>query len=335
MIDKRGSILRGTREADRLHREFDMRARVEAEGGRIDVFGTIVRSRVALLFKPLDHLLGIFLHDPPGILVTTRRPLSVQRFTGAHELGHFRLGHQPSLDDETILRRSPFAAYANYAQQELEADVFAAEFLLPKWLFATHFRRQGWTAQAMQEPRNVYQLALRVGASYEATCRALLRHRVITQDLLEALLNVQPREIKKTLLRGYEPPDWWCDVWLLTEHDEGTVIEGSRSDLFVLQLGEHSGSGFLWSFEQLDQTGFAIVRDERERSVRDTVGGHVTRWITARSSGRQRGKLALTERRPWLPSSEPLAAFAVQYDLTGPEEEGWSQAERRHLLEAA
>ena len=330
MADARTAILRGTREAARLHRQFDMRVRIEAEGGRIDVFDAIVHMGIPLLFKPMDGLLGVYLSEPiPGILVTTQRPLSVQRFTGAHELGHARLGHRPSLDDDTILRRSLFSARPDYEQQELEADAFAAEFLLPKWLFAAHFRRQGWTPRSMENPRNVYQLALRVGASYEATCWTLLRHGIIRRQTLRPLLDVQPREIKKDLLRGYVPPNWWVDVWLLTERDEGALLQGSRSDLFVLQLSEHSGSGYLWTFEELDQTGFAIVRDEREGPGESTVGAHVTRRITARSRTRQSGHLVLAERRPWLPREKALMAFNVDYDLTGPEEEGLSQAERR------
>jgi hypothetical protein len=173
------------------------------------------------------------------------------------------------------------------------------------------------------------------GASYEATCWTLLRHGIVKRPSLQALLDAQPREIKKELLRGYAPPSWWADVWLLTERDEGALLHGSRSDLFVLQLSEHSGSGYLWSFEELDETGFAIVRDEREGPGGSTVGAHVTRWITARSRTRQSGHLVLAERRPWLPRDEALMAFNVDYDLTGPEEEGLSQAERRLPREAA
>jgi hypothetical protein len=38
MTDVRAAILRGTHEAARLHHKFDMRARIEAGAGRIDVF---------------------------------------------------------------------------------------------------------------------------------------------------------------------------------------------------------------------------------------------------------------------------------------------------------
>ena len=50
MIDRRHAILKGKKEAARLHREFGMRERIEKEGGRIDVFGTIVKCGV-----PLTH----------------------------------------------------------------------------------------------------------------------------------------------------------------------------------------------------------------------------------------------------------------------------------------
>ncbi len=338
MAEVRNAILQAKRAAAKLHRSHLMRERIEAEGGRIDVFETILKAGIPLLFRPLDGLLGVFVNDPsPGVLVTTKRGLSVQRFTGAHELGHFILRHQPSLDDESVLRRSPFRSAPNYALQELQANAFATEFMLPPWLLASHFKRQGWGQEMMGDPMIVYQLSLRIGASYEATCRSLMRPgiQVIERRVMRALLEVQPKEIKKNLLGDYMPPDWRRDVWLLREKDEGSVIEGSRSDLFVLKLAEHSGSGYVWTFDELNEAGFAVVRDEREGPAGDAIGGPVTRSITARSEGPQRGRLSLAERRPWAEDGEPFSAFSVHYDLNGPEVEGLSQVERRHVLEAA
>ncbi len=338
MPDMRTAILRGRREAGRLHREFGMRERIKQHGGRIDVFETIVGCGVPLLFKPLDGLLGVFMDEPiAGVLVTTKRGLSVQRFTGAHELGHFRLGHHPSLDDESMLTRLPFSAAPNEQQQEVEANAFATEFMMPPWLFAAHFMRQGWAPQTMADPMIVYQLSLRIGASYEATCRSLMRPgvRVIDRPTLDGLLRVEPREIKRALLAHHEPPDWRRDVWILTAKDEGSFIQGSRSDLFVLKLKEHSGAGYVWTFDEINETGFVVVKDEREAADDETIGGDVTRLITAQSAMPQYGQITLAERRPWIEDASPLEAFCVHYDLTGPEEEGLSHAERRLLLEAA
>jgi Zn-dependent peptidase ImmA (M78 family)/predicted secreted protein len=336
MADVRRAILRGTREAIRVHRDFGMQQRITEQGGRIDVFGTLVACGVSLLFKPLDGLLGIFIPDPtPGVLITTRRGLSIQRFTGAHELGHFRLNHRPSLDDETSLRRTPCLASYSYDEQEREADAFASAFLLPRWLFAVHFQRQGWTSAAMGDPRTVYQVSLRVGASYQATCYALERHNIIDRATCDVLLQVQPRALKEELLSDYRPPSFQSDVWLLTERDEGTLIEGSRNDLFVMRLQEHSNAGYVWNFEELERAGFAIIRDEYEAPNNETIGGIVTRTVTTRSADRYSGQLTLQETRPWLESGQPLSEFTLSFDLNGPEEEGWSQAERRYRLEAA
>jgi Zn-dependent peptidase ImmA (M78 family) len=339
MTDRRHAILKGKREAARLHREFGMRERIEEKkGGRIDVFDTIVKCGIPLLFKPLDGLLGVFIDDPiPGVMVTTKRGLSVQRFTAAHELGHCRLGHSPSLDDEAVLQRSPFSPEGDDRQQELEANAFATEFMVPPWLFAAHFQRHDWTPAMMSNPVVAYQLSLRIGASYEATCRSLMRKgvEVIKRQTLSNLLEFQPRAIKKSILGEYEPPDFVRDVWLLTAKDENTVIEGSRSDLFVLKLTEHSGAGYIWTFDEINRAGFAIVRDEREGPDGESVGDHVTRSITAVSEMQQTGRMVLAERRPWMPNSDPREAFCVHYDLTGPEDEGLSQAERRLMLEAA
>lgn len=285
MADIRSAILRGTRAAAKLHRELGVKATIKERGGRVDVFDAIVRCGVPFLFRPLKTLLGVFLPEPmAGILVTTQRPLSVQRFTGAHELGHYLLHHQPSLDDESLLRRSPFSDHVDYGGQEREADAFAAEFLIPRWLLASHFQRQGWSADRMHDPHMVYQLSLRIGASYEATCRTLLRHKLIDRPVFDSLLSIRPKSIKQALLQGYKPEHGWGDVWLLTERDEGSVIEGSRSDIFILRLREHSGAGYLWTFEQLNKTGFAIVRDECDSINPDAFGGEVTRLITAVST---------------------------------------------------
>lgn len=339
MVDVRSAILKAKRAATKLHRDLQMRDRIEEQkGGRVDVFGTILGQSLPLLFKPLDGLLGVYITLPiPGVMVTTKRPLSVQRFTGAHELGHYVLGHLPSLDDEAVLQRSPFATAPDYEQQELEANAFATEFMLPPWLFATHFKRQGWNGSMMVDPQIVYQLSLRLGASYEATCRSLIRPgvEVIDYPALRKLLEVQRKEIKKELLNGFEPEDFYRDVWLLTEKDEGTVIEGSRSDLFVLKLAEHSSAGYVWSFEELNDTGFAIVRDEREGPGGETVGGNVTRSITASSEEPQSGCLKLSEKRPWSEDALPNGSFTLRYDLQGPEINGLSLAERRRTLEAA
>jgi IrrE N-terminal-like domain len=174
-------------------------------------------------------LLGAYLTDPaPGVLVTTQRPMSIQRLTAAHELGHFMLQHQPSLDDESILRRMPITGEPVDDFQEIEADAFAVAFMMPRWLVGWRSNRQGWSVSDFLRSDIVYQLALRIGASYEATCWTLVRHQLIEPPLARDLLQTQPRALKAALLESHRPQDYRGDVWLLTERDAGTRIDGSR-----------------------------------------------------------------------------------------------------------
>jgi len=330
-----GAVRAGTMAAARLHRTFGLRKDIETRGGNVDVFRAIHALGLPLLLRPLQGLLGAYLSEPgPGVLVTTQRPMSIQRFTAAHELGHFSMHHLPSLDDENILRRLPIAGEPTADFQEIEADAFAVEFMMPRWLIHWHAARQGWTADTFRKPNRVYQLALRIGASYEATCWTLARHHLITAPIARELTKTQPRELKAALLDAYKPKDYRGDVWFLTEHDAGTRIDGTRNDLFVLRLEEHGGGGYLWDINQLKASGFGIVRDEVAAMDADGIGGPVVRRVTAEPTIPYRGWIALDERRPWEPNN-PITSIKVDVDLTGPEQEGLSRAERRSLLEAA
>jgi len=333
--DYDSAVRTGAMAAGRLHRSFDFRERIEVEGGNVDVFAAIHAVDLPLLLRPLKGLLGAYLNEPAtGVLITTERPMSIQRFTAAHELGHFALQHEPSLDDETILRRMPNSPEPGPNFQETEADAFAIAFMMPKWLILSHSARQGWQVEDFRHPSVVYQLSLRIGASYEATCRTLLRYALISFSTMNELLDFQPRKMKVDLLRDYRPSDYRGDVWLLTERDAGTRIDGSRNDLFVLRLKEHSGGGYLWDLAQLMASGFAVVRDEREAVDGDGIGGPVVRRVTAAPEEASRGRVSIDERRPWQPDPA-IGNLTLDFDLTGPEQAGLSRAERRHLLQAA
>jgi Zn-dependent peptidase ImmA (M78 family) len=333
--DYPGAVRAGAMAAGRLHRTLGTRSLIESRAGSVDVFGAIAALDLPLLFRPLRGLLGAFLNFPiPGILVTTERPMSIQRFTAAHELGHFSLHHQPSLDDETILRRMPTSAEPTGQFQETEADSFAIAFMIPKWLIQTHCFRQGWRMTDLRRPEIAYQLSLRIGASYEATCRTLVRYELITLTEMRDLIRTEPRLLKSDLLVDFRPANYRRDVWLLTERDEGTLIDGSQHDLFVLRLKEHSNGGYVWNFDQLVASGFAIVKDVRQEIDANVIGNPVLRQVTASHSSGARGHLLLEEFRPWQPSPA-LSQLTLDFDLTGPEVEGLSRAERRRLFEAA
>jgi Zn-dependent peptidase ImmA (M78 family)/predicted secreted protein len=341
MADLRAAILGAAAAADRLHRKFDTKSRADAGEGRVDVFDMLVQNEIPVMFRPLKGRLGAFLNEDGarGVLITTERPLSVQRLTAAHELGHAMLGHEPSLDPESILSRYPVAdrVGSDYSLEEIQANVFASQLLIPRWLLAKHMKRQDWRPADMTRNDVLYQLSLRLGVSYTATCHALQRNEVIDRDQCERLVNVPPKNIKKRLLGAHTPDDWRRDVWVITERDDGTLLEGSHDDLVVLKVQEHSGSGYLWRLEDLESVGFAVVKDDLEDEPDDSYGGIVLRTVIAepREDSGAEGHVFLRETRPWQADGEPLQSLKLDVDLVGPLGAGLHRAQRKAFLSVA
>ena len=74
MKSRRNSILEGAKAAAKIHRQLDLRHQIESQASNVDVFGTIVKEKIPLVFRPLEGLLGAFLPGPaPGIIVTDRK----------------------------------------------------------------------------------------------------------------------------------------------------------------------------------------------------------------------------------------------------------------------
>jgi Zn-dependent peptidase ImmA (M78 family)/predicted secreted protein len=326
MNDVRDAILLGARGAAEVHDTFRIRERIEERGGAVDIFGTIQRLGVPLLFRPLDGLLGACLRlpDGAGIMVTTRRGLHMQRFTAAHELGHFVLEHEGSLDREIRLPGQT----SNRDLKEVAADAFAAEFMMPKWLIKHHARLHGWTTQRLRDPGNVYQLSLRMGMSYEATCLALQAHKILDYAAIETLRGVAPKKTKQHLLGDAALDDWRAHVWSLDDHDDGGIIEAGPQDLFIANLKEHSGAGYLWDTSKIIDAGFEIITDIGEQEDSEAVGGPSRRRLLIRAPSSGVHRLELSERRPWERKATALRSFSVGVSTFGPEPEGLPRRSR-------
>ena len=66
------------------------------------------------------------------VAVNAGDPPKRQRFTMAHEIGHFALGHKGDVFvDHTIMNRRDARSSAAIDSQEIEANAFAAELLMP------------------------------------------------------------------------------------------------------------------------------------------------------------------------------------------------------------
>src|SRR6266568_889706 len=90
----------------------------------IDVFGAIEQLRLWLVFYPLKNLLGAIVPSGSGgVVLTTERQPSIQRYTAAHEIGHWLLDQDRlALDTEDDIF-SPRAA-----ERERLAQLFASYF---------------------------------------------------------------------------------------------------------------------------------------------------------------------------------------------------------------
>lgn len=316
-MNRREALLSGVGAAAALHDDLSLRDRLKAGDAPVDVFSIIENVGVPLAFRPLQGLLGLFLPPPagPGIMITTERPLHLQRFTAAHELGHFMLQHEHGSFDERI----GFVARGDYSRdqlQEVAADAFAAEFMLPRWLLVAHARKRGWSAEDLRSPDVVYQLSLRLGLSYEATCLALANHGIVPSPVVESLRAVPPKITKQKALGKVKPPSWWSDVWVLSANDAGAYMLGNPDDIIVLSLEEHAASGYTWDISQAEANGFSIILDERRDRNDAGLGSIVDRLIVLHAQGG--GHVSLVEKRAWS-KDHPLNELGLDLSFWGKE----------------
>ena len=331
---RREAILEGTQAAQRLHAELGTRRAFGAGTfSRVDVFGIAMRLGALLLFRPLKGLLGAYLGKPvvpmPGIIVSTQRDLHVQRFTAAHEIGHLYMGHTvPSLDEKIGLWRGE-----SKDLPEVAADAFASEFMLPRWLYVHHAGRHRWESSALQRPEIAYQLSLRLGASYEATCWGFRGHGILKNPEVDKLLEYQPKALKLAALGGRaELTNPRAHVWVITDADDGLTFEGGPDDTMIFRCREKASAGYLWDETRLREQGFEVLADDREHPSDDECGGEVTRVLVTRVREPREYRVSLSERRPWDPH-DSLGNLSVGFDLQG-KEEGLPRSARKTMAAA-
>lgn len=215
---------------------------------QVDVFGLIESFDLWLAFFPLDGLLGAYLPDGTGgILVTTERSTPIQRYTAAHELGHWRLdgGHDPVLDTETdVLGRSDI-------EQETLAQVFAGALLMPPPLIHSILSRRNTTSLG---PLDVYTVAREAGVSYEAAAKQLYHLERITQYELRELLKVKPLKVKQAIGAGRRPVVGIADVWPVDMAWRDQQLNVRTDDEIIISLPEDRSTGYRWTIPGIDSS---------------------------------------------------------------------------------
>lgn len=209
---------------------------------QIDVFGICEDLGLWLAFLPMDNLLGAFVPEGVGgVLVTTQRPIPLQRYTAAHEIGHWRLdhGHGLALDgEEHVLGDTP-------VEREQLAQVFAGNLLMPPPLVFGVLERLGVGGRPV-EPEHAYALAREAGVSYEAAVRQLSHLEVITPDRIAVLRQRRPLQVKAALALGRRPVNGYADVWPVNEAWNDQLLALRVEDEVVISLPENRSTGYRW-----------------------------------------------------------------------------------------
>lgn len=284
---------------------------------QVDVFSMCEDLGLWLAFLPMDGLLGAFVPEGTGgVLITDRRPITVQRYTAAHELAHWRLehGHGVALDGEEHV----FGASA--LERERLAQVFAANLLMPPPLVLSLLARIGVGDHGPVRPDQAYFVARETGVSYEAAVRQLTNLQVITATDATALLAVRPLTVKSQLAGGRRPVYGYADVWPVDEQWNDQLVSLRADDEVVVSLPENRSTGYRWMFDdevvEVNPAPEPPAVSEPLPGAVDAGGiSHFLRAAATARPGRAPGAALNRARR--LPPAAPAAPAATERILPG------------------
>ena len=271
-------------------------------GDPVPVFNLIEDRGVWLKFEAnLDRLLGAYQRiddQTAGIFVNVARPLSLQRFTAAHELGHHELGHTSHIDDEsTVLNPSK-------DPQEIQAQTFAASLLMSEVAIETRLEHRGHDPERPSlNDLDIYLLSSELGVSYTAAITQLNALHKISFPAAERLRRVRPLALKERILGGRKPDNPRANVWQLTLADNHRRVQLNVGDELDIALPEVRSSGYEWITPANLLEAFSIVNDRYvpPRASGDDVvfGGSGTRHITIKAHAPHRARLDFDLNQPW------------------------------------
>ncbi|TDW24157.1 ImmA/IrrE family metallo-endopeptidase [Kribbella kalugense] len=206
----------------------------------VDVFDIIDQLGLWLVFNPLNSLLGAVVpKGNGGIMLTTQRGPSIQRYTAAHEVGHWLLDvNEPAFDAETDI-------FHPSEDRERLAQLFAGQLLMPPPLVFAACARHGIASPRDASGAAVYLVARDMGASYEAAVRQLSNLDIIEASRRDYLLSLTPAQIKTDLCYGHRPRGA-VDVWPVGMDSDRTNVQITAGDEVCLALPENRSTGHRW-----------------------------------------------------------------------------------------
>jgi Zn-dependent peptidase ImmA (M78 family) len=206
----------------------------------INIFDVVGQLGLRLVFNPLNSLLGAVLpKGDGGIMLTTQRRPAVQRYTAAHEIGHWILDiDEPAFDTEDDI-------YYPSVDRERLAQLFAGQLLMPPPLVFATCARYGISDAAGATGGAVYLVARDMGTSYEAAAHQMANLDLIGRTELRYLLSLTPAKIKTGLCRGHRPAGS-VDVWPVDFSFAGSQVHVTEGDELFVALPENRTTGYRW-----------------------------------------------------------------------------------------
>lgn len=226
------------------------------QGRPVDPFAAIESLGLQLVIADLDNLLGAVLpHGHGGVLVTSERGAGVQRYTAAHEIGHWILHqNQLRLDGHKEILGRPTD------ELERQAQLFAAYFLMPPPLMEAAVDRHG-LRRLGAEPGRVYLISRDLQVSYEAAARRLANMGLLQDADLTSLLKVGRLAAMRRAFGGRRPLRGASDLWSAGSALDQLHLPVIEGDDVLVTLPENRTTGWQW----LDDDAIAGLRDADRR----------------------------------------------------------------------
>lgn len=135
----------------------------------IDVRHLAAKLKIDVLYEDLDDDISGFLllkNNKPYIAINKSHHPNRQRFSLAHEIAHFVLHSNPqkSLFVDRLVYFRNVASKSGEVREEIEANTFAAELLMPEFLLRNELKNYG---EELDE-NDIFKLANAFGVSSEA-----------------------------------------------------------------------------------------------------------------------------------------------------------------------
>lgn len=294
------SLFVGHNSVEALHNELNT-VETSIKTGRVDILDAVSRLGVTVILRPLKDVIGTLLklERGSGLMLSVFQSARLLRNASACALSILLY---TARKEESLNFRSLYKLIAESLPRSPDDENFVSvlDLLLPNFLLASLQVRQKWSNRDLEDPVNIYQASLRLGASYQATVHAYERMGCLTPSDSQKLLKVKLSDIKRTLLEDINPENVDdIDVWCLSEDKEEYAIQANRDDLFVLRLKEKGSAGYAWDFDALEEKGFAILEDKTEIVDWERIGTPSLRKVIAKPPELETGEFSLEETCPF------------------------------------